>query len=161
MRRPTDGGHPMRSKIICGAKVGALMALASLGLGGCADVAALRTPATVVGLATKPKEGPDFVKQSRPENTEFTSVGVETAKPPDNPRDAAGVKQLQAELEAQRAAGHALLEKMSPSQPAATASADPKAKGAVPDGKAQAPKKKTDEAKKQDKQAPNSAQTPQ
>jgi hypothetical protein len=159
MKRPTDGGHPMRSKIICGAKGGALVALASLGLGGCVDMSAFHTPATVVGLATNPKEGPDFVKQSRPESTEFTSVGVETAKPPDKPRDAAGVKQLQAELEAQRAAGHALLQKMSSPQPTATASANPKAKGAVPDGKA--PKKKTDEAKKQDKQAPDSAETPQ
>jgi hypothetical protein len=111
--------------------------------------------AAFVGLATNPKEGPDFVKQSKPENTDYTSVGVETAKPPDKPRDAAGIKQLQAELEAQRDAGHALLQKMSPQ---ATVTADSKVKSAEPDKKAK--KKKPDETKKQEKQVQDSKTEP-
>jgi hypothetical protein len=141
-----------RSNTIWGAKGGAVGVLVSLVLSGCADMAVFHTPATFVGIATNPGEGRDFVKQSRPENIGFTAVGVETAQPPDKPRDAAGIKQLQAELEAQRAAGHALIQSMSP-QPVATAPSDPKEKDKVK-------KKKPDEAKKQDKQAQDSAEAP-
>jgi len=132
------------------------MALVVLGLGGCADMkSSTHDSAAFVGLATNPKEGPDFVKQSRPDNIDFTSVGVETAKPPDKPRDAAGIKQLQAELEAQRDAGHALLQKMSPQ---AAVTADSKVKSAEPDKKAK--KKKLDETKKQEKQVQDSKTEP-
>jgi len=145
-----------RAEIIWGAKGTAAMALIALGLSGCVDMkSSVHDSAAFVGLATNPKEGPDFVKQSRPDNIDFTSVGVETAKPPDKPRDAAGIKQLQAELEAQRDAGHALLQKMSPQ---AAATADPKAKGSEPDKKAK--KKKPDETKKQEKQAQDSKTEP-
>jgi hypothetical protein len=145
-----------RAEIIWCPKGAAALALILFGLGGCVDVkSSMHDSAAFVGLATNPKEGPDFVKQSQPENTDYTSVGVETAKPPDKPRDAAGIKQLQAELEAQRAAGHALLQSMSPQ---AAATPDPKAKGAESDKKAK--KKKPDETKKQDKQAQDTKTEP-
>jgi hypothetical protein len=88
--------------------------LAMLALGGCADMPLFHEPATLVGLATEPKPGQGFIKETHPDKTDFMPVGVEPAHPPGKPRDAAGVKQLQAELEAQRDAGHAILQKLSP-----------------------------------------------
>jgi outer membrane biosynthesis protein TonB len=96
------------------------MTLSTLVLSACADTPMLHGPAQLVGLATTPKEGADFVRATRPEKTEFTSVGIETAHQAEKPRDATGVKQLQAELEAQRDAGHAILHNLAP-QPAAPA----------------------------------------
>ena len=114
MRGPAANGQALRASAICGAKLGGVMTLAALLLSGCADIEVFHAPATLVGLATTPKEGQDFVKETHPEKTEFTSVGVEPGRPPEKPRDAAGIKQLQAELEAQRAAGHAILQTLSP-----------------------------------------------
>ena len=90
------------------------MALCAFLLGACADLPLLHEPATFVGFATDPKESVDFVTATRPEKTDYTSVGIEPGHPPDKPRDQQGVKQLQAELEAQRDTGHAILHKLSP-----------------------------------------------
>lgn len=60
------------------------------------------------------RKSADFVTATRPEKTDYTSVGIEPGHPPDKPRDQKGVKQLQAELEAQRDTGHAILQKLSP-----------------------------------------------
>jgi hypothetical protein len=90
------------------------MALCVFLLGACADLPLLHEPATFVGFATDPKESVDFVTATRPEKTDYTSVGIEPGHPPDKPRDQQGVKQLQAELEAQRDTGHAILHKLSP-----------------------------------------------
>jgi len=104
----------LRDHAIWGAKRGGLMTLCAFLLGGCADLPLFHEPATFVGFATNPKESADFVKETHPENTEYTSVGVEPGHPPDKPRDKDGVKQLQTELEAQRDTGHAILQKLSP-----------------------------------------------
>ena len=90
------------------------MALCAFLLGACADLPLFHEPATFVGFATNPKESVDFVTATRPEKTDYTSVGIEPGHPPDKPRDQQGVKQLQAELEAQRDTGHAILHKLSP-----------------------------------------------
>jgi hypothetical protein len=100
--------------IIGGVMRGGVMALCALLLGACADLPLFHEPARLAGFATTPKESVDFVKETRPEKTEFTSVGIEPGHPPDKPRDQAGVKQLQTELEAQRDTGHAILQKLSP-----------------------------------------------
>ena len=97
------------------------MALCAFLLGGCADLPLFHQPATFVGFATNPKESVDFVKETRPEKTEYTSVGIEPGHPPDKPRDKDGVKQLQTELEAQRDTGHAILQKLSPDAASAQA----------------------------------------
>ncbi|MBV9520683.1 MAG: hypothetical protein JO068_21480 [Hyphomicrobiales bacterium] len=105
------------------------MTLCAFLLGGCADLPLFHEPATLVGFATTPKESADFVKETRPEATEYTSVGIEPGHPPNKPRDKDGVKQLQTELEAQRDTGHAILQKLSPeSANAQAAKADEKAK---------------------------------
>ncbi|MBV9112240.1 MAG: hypothetical protein JOY67_05395 [Hyphomicrobiales bacterium] len=105
------------------------MTLCAFLLGGCADLPLFHEPATFVGFATTPKESADFVKETRPETTEYTSVGIEPGHPPNKPRDKDGVKQLQTELEAQRDTGHAILQKLSPeSANAQAAKADEKAK---------------------------------
>ena len=91
-----------------------VIALCALLLGACADMPVFHEPATFVGFATNPKESADFVTATRPETTDYTSVGIEPGHPPDKPRDKDGVKKLQAELEAQRDAGHAILQKLSP-----------------------------------------------
>ena len=117
MKRPAARGQP-RARGIWGTKLGAVVTLACFALAGCADMPVFHTPAEVAGFATTPKAGADFVKETHPDKTEFTSVGVETAKQDQKPRDAKGVKQLQAELEAQRDAGHAILQKLSPGTPA-------------------------------------------
>lgn len=103
-----------QNRIICGLKRGAVMTLCAFMLAACADLPVFHAPATFVGFATTPKESADFVKETRPEKTEFTSVGIEPGHPPDKPRDKDGVKQLQTELEAQRDTGHAILQKLSP-----------------------------------------------
>jgi hypothetical protein len=90
------------------------MAVCAFLLGGCADLPLFHEPAAFAGFATNPKESADFVKETRPEKTEYTSVGIEPGHPPDKPRDKDGVKQLQTELEAQRDTGHAILQKLSP-----------------------------------------------
>jgi hypothetical protein len=118
----------LRAGVIRRAKLGGVMTLTAFLAAACADMPIFHTPAEVTGFATKPAEGADFVKASRPEQLEFTSVGVEPGHPPDKPRDAAGVKKLQSELEAQRDAGHAILQKLAPE---AAAAADEKAKAAA------------------------------
>lgn len=107
----------------------AFIALCAFLLGGCADLPLFHEPASFVGFATTPKESADFVKETRPDKTEYTSVGIEPGHPPDKPRDKEGVKQLQAELEAQRDTGHAILQKLSPGAASAqAANADEKTK---------------------------------
>jgi hypothetical protein len=100
--------------VISRTKRGGVMALCAFLLGACADLPLFHEPATFVGFATNPKESADFVTATRPEKTDYTSVGIEPGHPPDKPRDQQGVKQLQAELEAQRDTGHAILQKLSP-----------------------------------------------
>src|ERR1700722_20192402 len=85
---------------IWGAKLGAVVTVAAFVLGGCADLPVFHESAQFVGFATTPKEGEDFVKETHPDKTEFTSVGIETAHQEQKPRDKNGVKQLQTELEA-------------------------------------------------------------
>ena len=102
------------SRAIWGGKRGGVMAFCAFLLGGCADLPLFHEPATFAGFATNPKESVDFVKETRPEKTEYTSVGIEPGHPPDKPRDKDGVKELQTELEAQRDTGHAILQKLSP-----------------------------------------------
>ena len=116
MRCPAASG-PSRTGAIWGAKLGVVMT-AALALAGCADMPVFHQPAQFVGIATTPKEGEGFVKESKPEKTDFTPVGVRPSHPPDKPRDTAGVKELKAELEAQRDTGHAILQKLSPGTPA-------------------------------------------
>jgi hypothetical protein len=120
----------VKSRVIGGAKRGGVMALCAFLLGGCADMPLFHEPATLVGFATTQKETADFVSATHPEKTDFTSVGVEPGHPPDKPRDKDGIKQLQAELEAQRDTGHSILQKLSPE----TANAQTK----TPDEKAKA-----------------------
>jgi hypothetical protein len=100
--------------VISRTKRGGVMALCAFLLGACADLPLFHEPATFVGFATNPKESADFVTATRPEKTDYTSVGIEPGHPPDKPRDKDGVKQLQTELEAQRDTGHAILQKLSP-----------------------------------------------
>jgi hypothetical protein len=151
MRCPAESGQSHASGIWT-AKLGVVMTLAALSLGGCADLPVFHGPAQFAGFATTPKEGQDFVRESHPEKTEFTSVGVEPAKPPAKPRDAKGVKELQAELEAQRDTGHAIIQKLSPG----TAAATPQ----TPEEKIKAKQKQKEEAarKAKDKQAGDAAQ---
>jgi hypothetical protein len=118
----------LRAGIIRHAKLGGVMTLTAFLATACADMPTFHAPATFTGFATTPAEGADFVKASRPDKLEFTSVGIETAHQAEKPRDAAGVKKLQAELEAQRDAGHAILQKLTPE---AAAAADEKAKAAA------------------------------
>jgi hypothetical protein len=114
-------------------------------------------PAQFAGFATTPKEGPDFVKETHPDKTEFTSVGVETAHQAQKPRDKEGVKQLQSELEAQRDTGHAIIQKLSPATPAAPQTEDEKIKAKI----AAKQKQKEDAAKKvKDKADPQGAAQP-
>jgi hypothetical protein len=113
MTCPAANGES-RSGAIRGAKLGVVVTLAAFALCGCADMPVFHAPAQFAGFATTPKEGPDFVKETHPDKTEFTSVGIETAHQAEKPRDANGVKQLQAELQAQRDTGHAILQKLSP-----------------------------------------------
>jgi hypothetical protein len=135
------------------AKLGGVVTLCAF-LGACADLPIFHEPATLVGFATTPKEPEDFVKATRPDETGFTSVGIEPARPSGKPRDAAGVKQLQAELEAQRDTGHAILQKLSPETAKAAQTSEDKAKA-----KQAAKKKPPDEAAAKPKsQAP--ADTP-
>jgi len=166
MRRPAAIGHSLRTRAfraraICAAKLGAVMTTTAILAGACADVPIFHEPAKFAGFATTPKDGPDFVRDSRPAKTEFTSVGIETAKQPDKPRDAAGVKQLQAELEAQRDAGHAILQTLAP--PAAAAAPAPQ----TPEDKIKAKAAKKAKAKddadagKPGSQAGSGAQAPQ
>ncbi|MBV9568783.1 MAG: hypothetical protein JO172_11650 [Hyphomicrobiales bacterium] len=137
---------------IWGTKRGAAMTLCAFLLGGCADLPLFHEPATFVGFATTPKESVDFVKETRPEKTEFTSVGIEPGHPPDKPRDKEGVKQLQTELEAQRDTGHAILQKLSPETANAQATkADTKAKA-----KEAARKKPKEQSADKDKMPPAS-----
>jgi hypothetical protein len=143
MKRPAARGQS-RARAIWGTKLGAVVTLAAFALAGCADMPVFHTPAEVAGFATTPKEGADFVKETHPDKTEFTSVGVETAKQDQKPRDAKGVKQLQAELEAQRDAGHAILQKLSPPQAAAPQTDDERLKARI----ASKQKQKEDAAKK-------------
>ncbi len=129
------------------------MALCAFLLGACADLPLLHEPATFVGFATDPKESVDFVTATRPEKTDYTSVGIEPGHPPDKPRDQQGVKQLQAELEAQRDTGHAILHKLSPETANAQAQkSDEKAKL-----REAAKKKGKDEAAKEKGQATTDA----
>jgi hypothetical protein len=148
MRRPAANGKPRRAGAIWSAKLGGVVTLAALALGGCADMPVFHEPASFVGLATEPKEPQDFVKETRRDKTDFTPVGIEPAHPPSKPRDAAGVKQLQAELEAQRDAGHAILQKLSP-EAAKPQTPEEQLKAKI----AAKQKAKEDAAKKADKQA--------
>jgi hypothetical protein len=147
MRRPAVNGQASRADAIWGAKLGVVMTFAAVLLSGCADIEMFHAPATLVGLATTPKEGADFVKETHPAKTEFTSVGIEPGHPPEKPRDAAGVKQLQAELEAQRATGHAIIQTLSPqaAKPGAEQTPEEKAKAKL----AAKQKAREDAAKKQ------------
>jgi hypothetical protein len=154
MRLAAAKGQGIRANAMWSAKLGSVMTICAL-LGACADLPVFHEPAQFAGFATTAKESEDFVAATRPEKTDFTSVGVETGHPPGKPRDPAGVKQLQAELEAQRDTGHAILQRLSPetaNSPAQTSDEKAKAK--------QAAKKKTQDeaAAKQNSQVP--AETP-
>src|SRR5580704_11697529 len=105
---------PVRAALTWRAKLGVVMTSTALLAAGCADMPAFHSAASTVGMATTPAEGVDFVKTSRPSDLDYTPVGIEPGHPPDKPRDPAGVKKLQSELEAQRDAGHAILQKLSP-----------------------------------------------
>ncbi|SDR62809.1 hypothetical protein SAMN05519103_08121 [Rhizobiales bacterium GAS113] len=128
MKRVAANGQKHRAVLTKHAKLGVVMTSIALLAAGCADMPIFHGPAEATGFATKPAEGADFVKTSRPEEMDYTSVGIEPGHPPDKPRDAVGVKKLQAELEAQRDAGHAILQKLSPG---AAAAQDAKAKSKV------------------------------
>ncbi|SEC16732.1 hypothetical protein SAMN05444161_0633 [Rhizobiales bacterium GAS191] len=129
MKRVAANGQKHRAVLTKHAKLGVVMTSIALLAAGCADMPIFHGPAEATGFATKPAEGADFVKTSRPEDMDYTSVGIEPGHPPDKPRDAVGVKKLQAELEAQRDAGHAILEKLTPG--ATAAAANEKAKAAA------------------------------
>jgi len=134
--------------------------LAALGLGGCADVSVFHAPAELAGFATTPKVGQDFIKETHPAKTEFTSVGVEPSHPDGKPRDAKGVKELQAELEAQRDTGHAILEKLSP-QPPSSAAQTPEEKAKARIATKQKQKEGVARKAKDKDQPPDAAQAPQ
>jgi hypothetical protein len=154
MRRPAAEGQ-LRTGPIWGAKLGVVVTLAAFLLSGCADLPLFHEPAQLVGLATTPKEGQDFIKETHPSKTEFTSVGIETARPPDKPRDAAGVKQLQAELQAQRETGHAILQTLSPPAPAAPPTPAAAAQTPSDQSKAKPSAKQKEEAAAKAKEKPN------
>jgi hypothetical protein len=162
MGRPAANGQRLRARAIWGAKLGAVMTLGAILLSACADTPMLHGPAQLAGLATTPKEPADFVKANHPEKTEFTSVGVVPSHQDEKPRDPSGVKQLQAELEAQRDTGHAIAQKLAPPPAAPAAPATPqtaqeKAKAKV----ATKQKPKPSAATKAKDKAPDDAQAPQ
>ncbi|WP_246153956.1 hypothetical protein [Methylobacterium oryzihabitans] len=82
----------------------ALVALAALlGLGGCVlDGSGIRDGIKSAGFAPKPVEAPDFVAASRREGGDFLPVGVSAPPREIRAKSAAGVKDLEADLEASR-----------------------------------------------------------
>jgi hypothetical protein len=84
-----------------------LFALAAAGLSACAgEFNPVRDAAVSVGAGAERKAGPDFVSGSRPANLEYAPVG---AKPPqrEKAKPIATVKQVEAEMDALRAANEA------------------------------------------------------
>ncbi|GJD52019.1 hypothetical protein OPKNFCMD_4781 [Methylobacterium crusticola] len=77
--------------------------LAALALGGCVlDGSAVRDAAKSAGLGPKEVAAPDFVAQSRREGPGFLPVGVSAPPREIRAKSAAGVKDLEADLDASR-----------------------------------------------------------
>jgi hypothetical protein len=77
-------------------------------LGACSgDANPVRDVAVKTGLGTERKEGPDFVRRSRPANLDYTPVGVAAPKPQTAAKGKAGVKSVEEQMDAIRAANEA------------------------------------------------------
>ncbi|SFU94961.1 hypothetical protein SAMN02799631_03369 [Methylobacterium sp. 174MFSha1.1] len=76
---------------------------ACLSAGGCVlDGAGIRDAAKSAGFGPKEVAAPDFVKETRRGGGEFLPVGVSAPPRETRAKSAAGVKQLEAELDASR-----------------------------------------------------------
>jgi hypothetical protein len=78
------------------------------GLCACAgDFNPVRDVMVKTGLGAERKEGPEFVRQSRPKDIDYTPVGVAPPKPKYAAKPAPWVKNTEAEMDAVRAANDA------------------------------------------------------
>lgn len=87
--------------LLCAAAVPATLAACS------GDFNPVRTVAVKTGIGAERREGPDFVRESRPANLDYTPVGVAPPKPKYAAKPAAGVKSVEAEMDALRAQNEA------------------------------------------------------
>ena len=82
--------------------------IAAGALGACSgDFNPVRDVAVKTGLGAERKEGPDFVRESRPANLDYAPVGVAAPKPATAAKSASGVKAVEGQMDAIRAANEA------------------------------------------------------
>jgi hypothetical protein len=82
--------------------------MAATALGACSgDFNPVRDIAVKTGIGAERKEGPEFVRQSRPADLDYTPVGVAAPKPKIAAKGAGGVKAVEGEMDAIRAANEA------------------------------------------------------
>lgn len=85
-----------------------LLPFCAAALAACSgDFNPVRTVAVKTGIGAERKEGADFVKESRPSNLDYTPVGVAQPKPKYTAKPVAGVKGVEAEMDALRAQNEA------------------------------------------------------
>jgi hypothetical protein len=78
------------------------------GLGACSgDFNPVRDVAVKTGLGAERKEGPEFVRESRPKELDYAPVGVAPPKPTFRAKTAPDVKAVQGQMDALRAANEA------------------------------------------------------
>jgi hypothetical protein len=82
--------------------------LAAAALGACSgDFNPVRDVAVKTGLGAERKDGPDFVRQSRPADLDYAPVGVAAPKPKIAAKGAGDVKAVEGQMDAIRAANEA------------------------------------------------------
>jgi hypothetical protein len=86
----------------------ALSCFLAAGLAACSgDLNPVRDVAVATGVGAERKQGPDFVKESRPADFYYTPVGVAPPKPKIAAKAAGGVKAAEGQMDAIRAANEA------------------------------------------------------
>jgi hypothetical protein len=101
------------------------------GLGACSgDFNPVRDVAVKTGFGAERKEAPTFIVQSRPKDIDYTPVGVAQPKPRIAAKSAPGVKGVEGEMDALRAANEARANEAR--QAGAAVQAAPVAPAAVP-----------------------------
>jgi hypothetical protein len=86
----------------------ALLCALAAGLCACSgDINPVRDVVVKTGLGAERKEAPDFVRQSRSKEIDYTPVGVEAPKPKTTAKAAPTVKAVEGQMDAIRAANEA------------------------------------------------------
>ena len=84
-----------------------ILCAAAAGLAACGETNLMRDAAFATGIATPPKEAPEFIRQSRPAQLDYLPVGVSAPPREATYKTKAAVTAAEAELDATRTGNEA------------------------------------------------------